>query len=145
MSSNSQASKLQIAIHDFVLIAVQNECVKNNQQVMAAMRVLFHLVGPCVGTKIDPQLIKDDIQYLHARIVGENAPVTLQIEEVALFGENKLCETLIARIERMIETAPEEDIIPHVEKLERIAVQPAHKNRLNFFKRALGIATTTGE
>ena len=149
MSNNPQAIKLQSAIYAFAQAALQNDCVKNDQQVMAAMRVLFQLLEPYASSASNEAALKTDLQFLYSRIVGSDSESVFddasQLEQIAALGETKLCESLIARIDAIIERADEAEIMPHLKKLERIAVQPAHRERLNFFKRALGISATTGE
>lgn len=144
MTANSAAKNLQVASIDFVRAIVQNECTKNDPIVRAALRTLMGVIEPCIGEKPINKHVSDDVKYLHSRLVEQNSDIedNAATAEMAALGEAKICENLITRIERLIESAPEDAIIPLIDKLDRIAVQPAHRGRLNFFKRALGIPTT---
>jgi len=144
MTVSLAVKNLQVASINFVRAIVQNECTKDDPVVRAALRTLMGVIEPYIGEKTINKHVSDDVKYLHSRLVEQNNDIedNAAAAEMAVLGEAKICENLITRIERLIESAPEDAIIPLIEKLDRIAVQPAHRDRLNFFKRALGIPTT---
>lgn len=137
---------LQSAMIEFARACTFDTDVRGDKLAMASLRITFELLAIATkeNRKINSDQMIDDVRFLHERIVELNIfPSSAVINQVADVGENQICENLIAKIAKLIDSAPENEIIPHLERLERIATQPQYIARLNFYKRALGLPITS--
>lgn len=136
-------ANIQNALLTFAQALVAERSVTQDALAMASMRVTFELLHKHAGMPVNTESIRNDLKFLHSRLIELNALDGMEDRsQLAAQGSKSICNALIKKLNGMIETAPEEELIPLIKQLELNATEPAHFTNLEFYKRALGLATT---